>query len=209
MINNSKINYYRLLPSPGGKDRFYEFKKKGFVSIGWSELGDVTDLTREQIKQRYMETYANSKIHTARLVASYFVKLKDLKKGDVILIPHSEQYHLFKVEGSYLFDSDEKDVFLQQGVKGVFTKTFDKNIFSPKMVRSIGARPTITWLKDYEKEIEEASVTTSSLEKSPILLSKQRSFVYAESGGSITLNYSDNISKKRLEEFFNKVLDEI
>ncbi|QEX47695.1 hypothetical protein FTN78_p070005 (plasmid) [Lactococcus lactis subsp. lactis bv. diacetylactis] len=54
-------------------DKFSEFKDKDFVSIVLSELGDVTNLSREQIKDKHMETYPNSTVHAYRLVAYYFV----------------------------------------------------------------------------------------------------------------------------------------
>lgn len=195
--------YFRLLPFPYNEDKFNEFKDKGFVSIGWGPLGDLTELTREQIKERYMKRYPNSTIHASRLVASYFVKLKEMNPGDVILIPYGVEYHFFEVEGNYFFDNDERDIALQQRIKVKFIKKLDKNIFSSKMIKSIGVQPTLTYLGEYKDEIESVLLGGDR-----ISLSKHKAFIYNESIGSISLTYSDNVSKKLLKEFFDKVLDE-
>ena len=125
--------YFRLLPFPEGEDKFNEFKEKGFVSIGWWELFSVTDLTREQIKERYMETYPTSTVHASRLVASYFIKLQEMTPGDVILIPYSGEYHFFEVEGKYFFDNEEQDIALKQRIKVKFIKKLNKNRKSLKV----------------------------------------------------------------------------
>ena len=196
--------YFRLLPFPEGEDKFNEFKEKGFVSIGWWELLSVKKLTREQIKERYMETYPTSTVHASRLVASYFIKLQEMTPGDVILIPYSGEYHFFEVEGKYFFDNEEQDIALKQRIKVKFIKKLNKNSFSTKFRKSIGVQPTLTYLGEYKDEIESVL-----LGDDPISLSKQKAFVYTESSGSISLSYSDNISKKILKEFFDKVQDEI
>lgn len=196
--------YFRLLPFPGGEDKLTQFLNTDSLSVGWAELNDVSNLDREEIKARYMKTYPGSNIHASRLVASYFIKLKELMPGDIILVPHSDQYHFFEVVGGYFYDGEEQDVYMRQRIKVSFITTLEKNDFSAKMRKSIGVQPTITWIQQYKDEIDRALYG-----KAPMVLLKQKSVVYMESKGSITLNYNDSVSKKTLQEFFTKVLEEI
>ncbi|MFK4900129.1 hypothetical protein ACFX18_03115 [Lactococcus garvieae] len=196
------MNYYRLLPFPNQEDKFENFKRNNSVSIAWDKLGDVNGLERADIKKKFLESYPEESSN--QLVPGFFLKLLEMKPGDIILIPYSNQYHIFEVVGQYYFDVQEKDISLKHRIDVRFLRTAEKNEFSTKMQASIAARPTLTSLNEYSADLE-AFINNNS----PMSVSQKNSFTFSDHEGSIVLSFSDNISKKRIEKFFNKVLDQI
>jgi len=137
-------------------------------------------------------------------VPGFFVKLLEMNPGDIILTPYSNQYHIFEVVGQYYFDVQEKDISIKHRIDVRFLKTAEKNEFSEKMQASIATRPTLTSLDEYSADLE-AFINNNS----PMSVSQKNSFTFFDHEDSIVLSFSDNISKKRIEKFFNKVLDQI
>ncbi|KST90297.1 hypothetical protein KF134_1897 [Lactococcus lactis subsp. lactis] len=196
------MNFYRLLPFPNQEDKFENFQKNNSVSIAWDKLGDVNGLKRSDIKKKFLQTYPKESAN--QLVPGYFIKFLEMKPGDIILIPYSSQYHIFEVVGQYYYDNQEKDISLKHKIDVRFLKTTDKNEFSTKMQGSIATRPTLTSLNEYSTDLEDFLNNNS-----PMSVSQKNSFMFFNDEGSIVLSFSDNISKKRIETFFNKVLDQI
>jgi restriction system protein len=89
--------------------------EKGFIAIGWDELGDLSKIeaTREAFKARLTSTY-NSKPGAVPVNAGVLFRfVHEMKKGDLIVYPSkpNRMVNLGTVDGDYIFDSSNVESY--------------------------------------------------------------------------------------------------
>ncbi len=73
---------YYWIYSPGEKAcMFDEFYDQGIMGIGWDEIGDISNLSREQIADKLHEHYDDKSYSNISLCLYQFVN--DMKDGDI------------------------------------------------------------------------------------------------------------------------------
>ena len=81
---------------------------KGYVAIGWSELGDLTQYkTQDAIEEKFLETYPEEKKGAiANKVAMIYKFRHVVKNGDTVLTYDSlkREYKIGKILSDYFFD---------------------------------------------------------------------------------------------------------
>ena len=81
--------------------------EKGYVAIGWNDIGDLAQVTgQEEIKQRYMQTYPGEHLSKANNAAAMIFKFRVLlDKGSRVLTynPDSRMYLVGEIIGEYHF----------------------------------------------------------------------------------------------------------
>jgi restriction system protein len=81
--------------------------EKGFVAIGWSELGDLTQYTDDgSIREKYIAIYGNDKpAKTANAVAMIFKFKAQVKAGDIVVSynPETRDYIVGHDLGEYTY----------------------------------------------------------------------------------------------------------
>lgn len=113
---------YRLAPS--GVDRVVELLEDSQMAIGWSELDeqDIVDscLTKELLRQKltilYPQLAARGRItHGTNQVWRF---TRELKIGDIAIIPHSGEAHFLRVAGEpiYLRDKVKDDTAIRRDI---------------------------------------------------------------------------------------------
>lgn len=84
--------------------------EKGYVAIGWNDLGDLTDTSnQDQIKRKYMETYPGEHSSKAGNAAAMIFKFRHvLGQGIRVLTynPESRTYLVGEIVGDYQFGFD-------------------------------------------------------------------------------------------------------
>lgn len=119
------VNYWKI--APGEKAKYWQdYQNKGIIAIGWSKLGDLSNITQEELNKRMREQYYTEVAQ--RYQIEYFLKIK---KGDIIIAnrgestvigigrivgdykyyPALEQPHTYEVEW---FDTKERQIPRQQ-----------------------------------------------------------------------------------------------
>ena len=82
---------------------------KGFVAIGWHQLGDLSKLkTAEEIRGKYSATYLTDKKGAASGAVAMIYKFRQgIKTGDWVLTYNREkrEYSLGKISSDYIFNS--------------------------------------------------------------------------------------------------------
>lgn len=83
------------------------FKEGGFVAIGWSELGDLTQYKSDtSLREKYLTTYANEKPGATANALAMILKFRDLiKAGDYLISynPETREYLVGRDKGVYTF----------------------------------------------------------------------------------------------------------
>lgn len=145
-----KNKIYEIRAYPAGRDLYDTFISNNFVAIGWRGTGDISEMEESQLKLKLSNLYDLSGRRLSQVV-SYFNKLKDMKIGDVLLIPHidvsGKTLTIASVVKPYYYNEQYKylDCSHQVGIKVIeivsrdyIAKRFDS------LHRSLNTQQTLT-----------------------------------------------------------------
>jgi restriction system protein len=91
-----------------GAHLFNEFKERGIVAIGWTEMGDISKVSPDKIKDLIRQTWPEFKMGKVNASAGQVSRFRfDFKKGDLVLTYNSEDriYLVGEIAGDYEFDT--------------------------------------------------------------------------------------------------------
>ena len=84
--------------------------EKGYVAIGWSDLGDLSQCsTQDEVRESYINHYGNDKPARTSNAVAMILKFRDqIKAGDYLLSynPESREYLVGKDKGQYSHQPD-------------------------------------------------------------------------------------------------------
>lgn len=157
MEKENKI--YEIRAYPAGRDLYDTFISNNFIAIGWPGTGDVSEMEESQLKLKLSDLYDLSGTHLSQVV-SYFNKLKDMKIGDVLLIPHidvsGKTLTIASVVKPYYYNEkySNLDCAHQVGIKviEIFSRDYIAGKFNG-LNRSLNTQQTLT-LIDKNKHAE-------------------------------------------------------
>lgn len=196
------ISYYRMRAFPNHVDRFSDFMEGGYVSIGWPATGDVSNDSKEVIFQKLSNNYQELTTRALGLTTGFFTRLLAMKKKDLILIPYDNEIVVIaEVTEPYKFypDFTEEHTAHRVGIKEL--KTVKVSDLPSDLKRSVDTIATVINLDKYAKEIDKLiSSEAISVEKTSGLI-----FFSNNTEKDIVLQISENVTKKDLEEFIDKV----
>jgi len=142
----------------GGKtgDADSLFLKKGFIAIGWANMGDLSTLepNREAFKARFAESYPHAKpgaIPTSG--GQMFRFLYEMKVGDIAIYPSKRDHlvHVGRIVGPYQYDPQlESGYPNQRSVKWV--RHLARTSFTQGALYEIGSALSLFQVKNYADE---------------------------------------------------------
>ena len=92
-------NAYIVRRTPGGVDRTQEFLENNMVAVGWSSLGDLSGLEKNEICSRFEEEYPDDGPRAVGLKVGYIDRLVNkMDEGDTILVPRYGDVYVGEVE---------------------------------------------------------------------------------------------------------------
>lgn len=113
-MNGKPYRYWRIGTTEGGKgESVWDYMKDGnYVSIGWVELGDLSDIThdeagKEEIKERLDDVGYDS---TGGNLSPPFKFATEIREGDLILASRGlTVLGLGRVTGGYYYENNDAD----------------------------------------------------------------------------------------------------
>jgi len=123
-----------------------DFKDGGFVAIGWSELGDLTQYKSDKsLREKYLTIYVNEKPGATANALAMILKFRNQIKANDYLIsynPETREYLVGRDEGEYKF---------QPGTVGDYANlrfvdwlgTVSRDALSQKTRNSLGSTLTL------------------------------------------------------------------
>lgn len=145
------VSLYEFRAFPDGKDRYDEFMKKGFMSLGWGYLGDVSKINSQEIKAKLRKQNSDYSDIQIGQIAGFFEKLKGIEIGDIILIPYIKNdgpiVTIATVTKKYNYNSDYFDDNMAQQIGIEFITEIDRQEIAEKyedLNNSLKARLTLT-----------------------------------------------------------------
>ena len=99
-----------LRPYPNNVKRLDEFRRDEVTAIGWAELGDLSGLTREEIKAKLQAgpfLLAGTRLGNSYATVDIFVNR--MQKDDLLLVPDGDDIFFARVESGYFFEPGRQD----------------------------------------------------------------------------------------------------
>ena len=101
-------NGWMIRAADGG--RLFEDFEKGYVAIGWGEMGDLSAIgPKEKLAQSFTQTYGEKKPAKVALAVGTLIRFRDvIQQGDIAVTynPSSRQYLIGEISGDYTFSPD-------------------------------------------------------------------------------------------------------
>jgi len=134
------------------------FLKNKLVAIGWSEMGDMSDLPKdwEKIKEKVATVYKDKK--SEKGIAAYAGILRrfvnEMKPGDIIVYPSKTEkvIHLGEVVGEYQYSPQVSSSFPNQR-KVKWLEHVPRKSFKQGALYQMGSLLTLFQIKNYTDDI--------------------------------------------------------
>jgi restriction system protein len=124
---------------------FSDFRDKKVVAIGWKEVGDLTDISQEDLVDRVASTYPAYKRRKAIITASQLFRFcSDIKEGDHVVTYDSgrRKYLIASVTGPYRYVPGQLDGLTH--VRSVdWQREIDRDEISVPTKNTLGAISTL------------------------------------------------------------------
>ena len=162
------VDYWALRLGEGGK-YVRQGHKGNFVAVGWSRIGDLSWLAdakvdsenlADQMTHQYVKAFGSnlSKSQVVVGVGQLVRFARDMKKGDIVLVPDTERHKFLvgKITSDYQFKEkwgDDCDYPHRRTVE--WLKEVDRAEISEKLRNSLGAIMTVWSLQRHAPEIEQ------------------------------------------------------
>ena len=133
------------------------FLKKGYVAVGWDQMGDLSKIerNREAFKAAVAQAYPNKKPGAIPNNAGQLFRFAhEMKEGDLVVYPSKRDRHIHigRIDGPYLHDSTYESGY--PNVRRVqWQKKVPRKDFSQGALYEIGSAMSLFTIKNYADEI--------------------------------------------------------
>ena len=132
--------------------------EEAFIGIGWTEVGDLTDLSRDAIAEKVHSVYADRPLSSRRpTVGMLFRFATQIDVGDIVLTPikASRRVLMGKVVGPYRYEPNAP-LRHKRNIRSVTWEREDisRDDLSMKLRNALAAMLTVFNLDAYRDEIE-------------------------------------------------------
>lgn len=139
---------FQMKSKPHGHERLQQFLLEEYVCIGWPLIGDLTNVTKDELRERLAAQYKYEGQLLGNKLGSVSAFVHTMQEGDYVLIAEGELVHL-GVVGEYEydddFDNDEDGMCHRRSCK--WLSTISRKDLNPEVQELLRHRGTITKFK--------------------------------------------------------------
>ena len=134
--------------------------EKGYVAIGWKEMGDYTQLpkTRDGVKEVVQQTYPNIKPGAVPVWGGVIYRfLSDMSVGDLVIYPSKSDrmVNIGRISGDYFYDAKAIETYPNRRTVE-WLAHLPRDQFSQAALYEIGSAMTLFSVKNYSQEFLQA-----------------------------------------------------
>ena len=131
------------------------FLNKNVMAIGWSELGDLSEISadREAFRKKMADAFPDAKKQAiATNTGQVYRFVHEVQVGDYVVFPSKKDrmINIGVVEGDYTYSPDTYDYVNQRKVK--WLKHLPRTSFSQGALYEVGSAMTLFMIKNYSDE---------------------------------------------------------
>lgn len=145
---------YIVKAYPSGIDRWKEFQEKGIIALGWPNLGDISDKTKDELKELLpIKGYCEGRIGKA--ASQIYCFSSKMKKLDFVIVPHNGVFTIGEIQDKYKYvAANVNDGYPHQHPVDWIAK-IPFNFASDELLKRLTLPPTIIDISTFAYEIEE------------------------------------------------------
>lgn len=170
---------------PNSHEKLEDFLTEEYVCIGWPGIGDLSQVSKDEIRNRFQKNYQYSSHSLGYSLGQVNAFVNTMKKGDIVLVKDNDTVHI-GIVGDYRyekqFDNDVDGLCHRRSVEWKKSVPFSK--LKNDVQRFVNNRHTIT---KYPVEIEYENL---------------EDLLYKNESRSITRD-----EKERVDSLFSEALD--
>ncbi|MCM3032898.1 hypothetical protein [Niallia sp. MER 6] len=183
-MNTINVNIFQMKSKPHGTERINDFMgidggENAFVAIGWPGIGDLTNVSKDEIRERLEKRYNYKGQQLGTYLSAVNTFVNTMKKDDIVLITNKiGNVYIFEVgEYSYEKDYDHDSFGMCHQRKAKLLKVLNKSELNLELQELLRNRGTITQFKyPFEKSgldkwfepVEELDVNLNKLVSSAL-----------------------------------------
>ena len=128
------------------------------VCIGWSNLGDLSDIdSKEQLSKLYEANYDKKNRGRGQDVGQIWRFIHDMKIGDYVIFAENSVFHIGRIDSDYCYDTTEResqdsDYKSNRKVKWL-KKNISRSVLSTNLHNSLKTAMSIWTLNDYKSAV--------------------------------------------------------
>jgi predicted Mrr-cat superfamily restriction endonuclease len=103
------MNLFQLKANSHGIDRMAEFLKDHFVCIGWSGLGNLENVSKDELRDRLARLYKVQGQELEERLEEMTTFVHVMQDGDYVLVANDESVHLGDLGDYYYVDSSDTE----------------------------------------------------------------------------------------------------
>lgn len=183
-MSTYNCNIFQMKSKPHGIERLNEFignneGENSFVAIGWPGIGDLTNVDKEEIRERLEKKYKYKGSQLGTYLSAVNTFVNTMKKDDLVLISNKlAQVFIFQV-GDYHYEKnyDSNEFGMCHQRKARLLKVINKDDLNMEIQNLLRNRGTITqfkypydksgldkWFEPLEEEVELKALAKNAID---------------------------------------------
>ena len=149
-------NYFLVRLKPGGVDRTEECLRDEKIALGWSKTGDISNLSKEEVRDLLAEQYHYTGMALSGNLTS-LITLKDrISTGDLVVTADGPLLSIGEVTSEYYFDEEaaKEDYGHQRKIKWLL-KNLQRDDIPDDLRRALRGQKATYQMKNVEETLEE------------------------------------------------------
>lgn len=149
------MNTWLVRPIPHGTNRINEFRRLNRIGIGWPKIGDLTGLSREELKTLLNgPPYELDGLELGNAYATIDIFVNQMNVGDIVLVANGDDIYFAEITSDYQFDiSFDPDGYSHQRQVRWLSATSRKEL-SKELRSSLKVHRTTANLSHHADEIK-------------------------------------------------------
>lgn len=150
------MKIFQMKTKPHGVERFDQFIEESFVCIGWPGIGDLTNTSKDEIRDRLQKEYNRTGHQLGNALGQVNTFVNTMKTGDIVIIAEKDWAYIGKVnEYCYLpqFDNNTDGMCHRRSVEWLDKIQFENLAIG--IQRLINNRNTIC---EYPEPLDESGL---------------------------------------------------
>lgn len=148
-------NYFLVRLKPGGVDRTDECLRDDKIALGWSKTGDISNLSKDEIRDKLGEKYNYTGMALSGNLTS-LITLKDrISTGDLVVTADGPLISIGEVTSDYYFDEEaaKEDYGHQRKVQWIL-KNIGRDDIPDDLRRALRGQKATYQMKNVEEALE-------------------------------------------------------
>lgn len=176
-------NAWLLRPNPDG-NKIKEFVNENFIAIGWGKVGNISDLDKDEIKNKLVEEYFeknNDKDDSqsnsddgkfahwlSRALSAVNIFVKSMNIGDLVLVPNGEDIHICEIASDYYFENENTAEGFPHRRKVVWKRRVLRQNLTQELRSSLRVLRTTACFTKYYDEIKHLAYQEKYIDRQSI-----------------------------------------